>query len=92
MMNNKLTPKRMFILTSLLLVGCYSEIDPHTTTTHEDYYYQTDIQQIPNQTQVTKHKPYVVNNTPHIQHLRMSKQYNEKPKDIGLVDMNGRIL
>ena len=98
-MNNNLTPKRMFMLSGLFLVGCCGSIEPSKISTCESSYYQCDTQIMPIEKPVTTHqyyqpihKPRVVNNTPHIKRQALPKQYTEQPKDFGLVDMNGRVL
>ena len=91
-MNNQLTPKRILILSGLFLASCTMDIDPHTVNNCERSYYKCDVQYISNQPLTLTHRPYVVNNTPHIKKQYMTNQYNEKPTEIGLVDMNGRVL
>jgi len=97
---NKLTPKRMLILSGLFLAGCcqdyvYIPDDVIMERVQPGEYYDSsrnDERKI-----VTTNKRsdvYVVNNTPHIRKQKLSEQYKEgkKPADVGLVGMNGELL
>jgi len=98
---NKLTKKRMIILTGLFLTGCcqdYIYIPDDVDMRREqqrDYYHES--QYLPRRHVVTHKKQpkvYVVNNTPHIKKQPLNKGYHEgrRPADVGLVDMNGELL
>ncbi len=96
---NKLTPKRMLLLSGLFLVGCcqdyaYIPDDVIMEQVPRGEYYndsRNDARQI-----ITKKHPdvYVVNNTPHIRKQEMPSNFRERhnDKEIGLVSMDGKEL
>lgn len=79
----KLTCKKGLFLSCLLIGGCCDTFDNYQITVPRHDYY-------PSKERI--HKPYVVNNTPHIRKQPLPSSYREDVKEIGLVGSHGEIL
>ena len=85
----KLTWKETLLLSSLMIGGCCDTFDSYEIDVPSD----NNVHSYPSYpTEPVIHRPYVVNNTPHVRRQPLPSSYTEKVKDIGLVGANGEIL
>jgi len=90
---HKLTWKEMILLSALCLGGCCDVFETHDIRV--PYEHKHDAVHNYDLNYPARHnivRPYVVNNTPHIKRQDLSKDYNEKVKEIGLVGSHGEVL
>ena len=88
----KLTWKEMALLSSLMIGGCCDTFDSYEIDVPADNTVHTYRAYPSYPAEPVMHRPYVVNNTPHVRKQPLPSSYTEKVKDIGLVGANGELL